>query len=1113
MSYSPYQSNGTIRNPVSSLCSTCAIATRCRGCYRVDPRFLGDSRDPSKLRYLFLGEAPGAKEVTDKKPFVGRSGKLLWELVSVVGIPQDQILVSNACWCPPRAAAGEWIGTPSFDEVLHCVAHSLMLLVLYRPKVLVTAGSIPWKAVCNPPGKSVVSGITRKHGEWHSINIPYWVQYETFYLWVRSKVLQAKLSSFDSERKIYFGTKHNAQTDEAKCREQVEKAKTELGYDEEWLKTPVLPILHPAYILRNGRGPSSQESEDTVFDLQKAKHLVEGTVFDKAETNYRWITELDDWIKYVDETIQLHKDGTVPLISLDLESSELETNKVLLSCFHPGVKILTLQFSRYDNEAVALMVNHSQSKFNDAVSMQILRHHLERLIQTVPTVYQNGVFDVNMLRCKLGLDGFKVVGDTMLMDHWLRMGMQGRSGLDDIGNRYLGTGKHKTPALEWRAENPKKTFDDMPLDIALNYACGDSDITRRAYWEIKKELVECGRWEHYWEHYYGRHKGWEVICDLVYYGMPVDKEKLDALHSEYPQRIEDVVQKINSNCFVISWLKKRYDAYLDPVTKHNDGVPGTRKKFKKVLTLEDFLKHEDHRFNPSSVPQTIDLWQTLDVLWNDSPDTEWDPKDVCNSCRRERCKCVNPHVRTRFITSDNNRDIAMNLIDKRKEEYRKAGDTEQVRKWERIKDLFELTSEFKKLAKMYGTYVKGIYSLIIDQPEVGVPWDSKDRVFELYRPYCKFPRAWCLHPGYNMHGTDTGRLSSSRPNAQNFPSKSGDPKANIKAPYISRWAGKGGLLVQPDYSQIEIRVMVSMAGATKAAEILNSGKDIHRFVASLVHGISEDQVTDDIRTPVKRVTFGIIYGQSVASLAQELHIPTKAAQDIQNRLFGEFPEFEKFIERQHNEARMNMLVVTPLGRVRFLEGMGSDNPGEVNTVLREAVNTPVQSVASDLCWQAYGRAWQDIKRYGLTAFPHSIIHDSQCFDVSPGQFFDVVELQYYQMVWKTMEIYPWLIVKPEADFSIGTSWGTFCKCKLFWNESKTKIVHDKIGLSGRKEDIDAIQAEMETGSLYPVVDGADGQHPKEAEAKKGIWYRELRVKRASPRILLQGNILEIMNGA
>jgi hypothetical protein len=193
--------------------------------------------------------------------------------------------------------------------------------------------------------------------------------------------------------------------------------------------------------------------------------------------------------------------------------------------------------------------------------------------------------------------------------------------------------------------------------------------------------------------------------------------------------------------------------------------------------------------------------------------------------------------------------------------------------------------------------------------------------------------------------------------------------------------------------------------------------------------------------------------------------------------------------------------------------MGSDNRGEVNTALREAVNTPIQSIASDLCWQSYGRVWQDVKRYGLTAFPHSIIHDSQCLDVAPGQFFDIIELQYYQMVWMTMNLYPWLIVKPEADFAIGTSWGNLCGCKLFWDETKTQIVHDRIGLSGSREDIDATQAELAAGALVPVVDGYDGPHPSEDEAKNGMCYRELKLTRTNPRILLNGKSLEVKSGA
>lgn len=1120
----------------SSLCLTCPL--QLRGCFHpVRP-----STGTNPL-YAMVGEAPGKQEDEKGAPFIGRSGQVLRDAMRKAGLPENRTLFTNICWCAPRPAPGEKIGTPTPEECSKCRPHTLLLFAAYKPQVIVAVGASSFVGLCGP--RKPTDGISKNRGQWRSLAVSLSDRYQTMRLWLRGKQAQGRISTLElpgTDLRSLFGAVYEPETAPESCEKQIAHAVEYLGYSEGWLATPVMPIVHPASLLYSGMGPQSQMAEDMVGDLRKVKDRSEGVLPATTVRNYRWIIDLDEFAKYVDETIAMYKAGTVKGVSVDLETSRSDDPSVFLSCFNPSVRILTIQFSRSDNEAVCLMVHHKDSPFHNELSTQILRHHLARFLAEVPTVYQNALFDLNMLRCKLGIENVRIVGDTLLMAHWLTCGAQQLYGLDELGERYLGTGRHKTPAHKWQEENPGKDFDEMPLEIALDYACGDADVTRRVYGVLRQKLTEENRWKQFWDHYFGVHDGWRVIFDLTWHGMPIDPEKLKVLVEKYPAKIEAILLDINEHQDVVDYLKMRYDMDCLSVQEHNlQCAANPRKRKKTVLPFDQWRREPKNRFSPSSVPATVALWTNMqmpDRLFHrpEFRDLEWGDED-CPTCGR-KCRCEPKWKPKKFKTSEHNRDVIAKAMEKYAGEYRVRGEIQKADKCQRYAGLMGLLSKFKSLDKLNGTYVGGISKFIVDKPE-GPPdqWDTSSRVFPLYRPYCKYPRPWSLHPSYNMHGTATGRLSSSGPNAQNFPGHSDSEAGNVKAPYISRWAGKGGLLIQPDYSQIEVRVVVAMCQDEDLTKALNSGKDIHRYVASLVHGIPEDKVTDDLRKPVKRVTFGILYGQSVESLAQELKIPTEEAQRIQDLFFSKFPKVKNFVDAKHAEGRTLGYVTTPLGRRRYLGslesvlnnystyqskciqggilphsidvwwkeaqwsgGYSGEERAHISGALREAVNTPIQSVASDLCWQAYGRTWKQLREVGIECCPHSIIHDSQCFDLSPGVLMDVVELQYNQMVWETQRLYPWMIVKPEADFAVGASWGTLVGLKLFWHDDEPE--HDRIGLAGKKDEVEAVVDELRNAGLNPRVDGKDGEHPKPEEAAKGKWYKEVRFDRPNPRCLL-----------
>ena len=1085
---------------VSVLCSSCPLASKVNGqTVVVSPKY----HTENPLQYMIVGEAPAREDIEQGQPFVGPPGKLLREKLEAANIDIDDCLIANSCWCPPRDNLGAGIRNPTSEEADHCIPHTFSLIQKYRPKVIVAVGAVSAKALLRPKNKAKITTI---RGRQMALSPTPVDRYTALLDWAENTGSSVAPAETGEEMLA-----------------AIENAVENSGYDESWTEIPVFPIVHPSFALRKGR--DGKWSESISFDLQRVYNLVNAEEVMERKANYRWINDLDEARTYIYGLIDEFKAGALPhgAVAVDVETSRVENDagSVGLAAYDPRVTLYTIQFCPRAGDSVSLMVNHPKSTMNDADSLYQLRQMLIDFFSEVDVVGQNFGFDIHVLRCRLGIKKFRVLGDTMLLDHFLQAGRDLTSSLDDIGARYLGTGLHKTPAKIWEEANPGKDFGDMPLALALDYASGDADVTLQAFAVIKGKLEEDhNRWG--WYDYIMRQNGvYDVVTDMEWAGMPVDKDALAELNTTYPERIEACLKKIQATHQVQVYLEKvalpEFNAkvleYNKEVETHNKIAesPDNRKrkrKFKK--TIPDMLAWMEDRerwFNPKSVKQVQKIIKMIPVHWDEEAlwDIEYSDEDNKFRKTKERFKPG------KFpSTNRHNRKILRHYYQMMAKRWREEhNNVDHAFYYDQAAELMTLLDEAQVLSKMFGTYVKGIYPLIIDKPDPDEAWDPRERCNPLYKETGDWPRPWSIHPSYHLNGTETGRLSSSDPNGQNFPKGRMDSKANVKAHYISHWDGEGGIIVQPDYSQIEVRVMVMLAGETQMADAINRGEDIHRFVASLVHNRKPEEVTKAQRGKVKTVTFGIIYGQSVGALAQALGIPKSEAQEIQDTLFARCPNLKAFMDSQHDIVKEHKRVFTNFGRIRWLPHVDSPDKGERGKADRDSVNTPIQSVASDMCAMAFGRTWKAIQNVGIQAYPYSIIHDSQGFDVSPGFWFDIIELQYYQMVWKPYELWPNIItVKPEADFDIGAGWGRQVEGKLFFDDAG-EIIHDRITFSGPESYVDLLLNEIEAGGqkidmLYK------GAHRNEVEAEGGKFEAEIKVDRPNPVFLCEGRKLRTL---
>jgi DNA polymerase-1 len=228
-----------------------------------------------------------------------------------------------------------------------------------------------------------------------------------------------------------------------------------------------------------------------------------------------------------------------------------------------------------------------------------------------------------------------------------------------------------------------------------------------------------------------------------------------------------------------------------------------------------------------------------------------------------------------------------------------------------------------------------------------------------------------IHGDFNIFGTVTGRLSSSHPNLQNIPTLAGPMIRNAFIPQ------SGWTIVEADYSQLEFRVGAYFSHDPRLIDIFLTGADLHRQVASQVFHVSEDEVTHYQRYVAKYVDFGIFYGRGAASLAYgELKCSVAEAQKYIDEFLGQFSSLFDWMKKMRKQAVTKGYVETAFGRKRRFPLILPNNKGDIE---RQAVNSPIQGTASDICLGALTRLQNRLDPE--TARALLTVHDSISFEV------------------------------------------------------------------------------------------------------------------------------------
>lgn len=271
-----------------------------------------------------------------------------------------------------------------------------------------------------------------------------------------------------------------------------------------------------------------------------------------------------------------------------------------------------------------------------------------------------------------------------------------------------------------------------------------------------------------------------------------------------------------------------------------------------------------------------------------------------------------------------------------------------------------------------------------------------------------------VHTSFNQAKTVTGRLSSSNPNLQNIPVRT-ELGRTIRKAFVP--TDKNDLILSADYSQVELRILAHICGDKALIDAFRKDLDIHKFTASLIFDVDEEEVDEKMRDTAKRINFGIIYGMSVYGLAKDLEIQPMVAQDFMDSYFLRYPKVKDYMEDIVCQAGSKGYVTTLLERRRYFPQIKSHNKALQQFAQRAAINAPIQGSAADMIKMAMIEISRKLKEEKLKAAMILQVHDELVFEVSKDELDKVASL-----VKEIMENVLKLDVPVKADLKQGKNW-------------------------------------------------------------------------------------------
>ena len=313
---------------------------------------------------------------------------------------------------------------------------------------------------------------------------------------------------------------------------------------------------------------------------------------------------------------------------------------------------------------------------------------------------------------------------------------------------------------------------------------------------------------------------------------------------------------------------------------------------------------------------------------------------------------------------------------------------EVLEKLRRYHPIVDDILEYRQVTKLKSTYVDGLLKLA----------DGEGLV----------------HTTFKQTGTATGRLSSAEPNLQNIPIRT-ELGRELRKFFIP--SSPDRVLIDADYSQIELRLLADIAGDSAMREAFVSGFDIHTDTASRIFGVDKDGVTVEMRKRAKAINFGIMYGMGEHSLSEDLHTSRAEAKAYIESYLNSYPDVSRYLDEIIQSAYEQGFVTTKLGRRRFIPELAESNKLRKKFGERVAMNSPIQGTAADIIKLAMIRVRDRLRDSGLDARMILQVHDELILESSRADAEAAMAL-----LRQEMENAVTLSVPLDVEAHVGASW-------------------------------------------------------------------------------------------
>ena len=325
-------------------------------------------------------------------------------------------------------------------------------------------------------------------------------------------------------------------------------------------------------------------------------------------------------------------------------------------------------------------------------------------------------------------------------------------------------------------------------------------------------------------------------------------------------------------------------------------------------------------------------------------------------------------------------------VKKNKESKSYKTTAEELEKYADSSEIVRQILRYRTVQKLYSTYIEGFKPLIVGGK---------------------------VHTTYNQSNTATGRLSSMNPNLQNIPIKTEEGRELRKL----FTASKGNVLIDADYSQIELRLLAHFSASKELIEAYIKGRDIHATTASQVFDVPLDKVNAEQRRQAKAVNFGIIYGISAFGLSKDLNISAKRAQEYIDKYFEFYSGVKGYMQGNVDTVAKHGEVKTLLGRRRVINEARSANRNVRMFGERAAMNMPLQGSSADIIKLAMIGVYEKLKAGNYKAKLVLQVHDELVIDCPKNEAEEVAKL-----LKSEMENAASLRVPLTVEVGIGENW-------------------------------------------------------------------------------------------